>query len=55
MNNLEYVVYQTRDGIKPFPIAAFLERYEAQEYLENLLRYAGSYQFFIATPTSKES
>ena len=55
MGNLEFVVYQTRDGIEPFAIAAFLQQYEAQEYLENLLRYAGSYQFFIATPTSKES
>lgn len=47
MKNLEYVVYQTRDGIEPFAIAAFLERYEAQEYLENLLKYPGLYQFYI--------
>jgi len=47
MKNLEYVVYQTRDSIEPFAIAAFLERFEAEQYLDTVSRHTGLYQFYI--------
>lgn len=52
MQNLEtlsYVIMQSRDGIEPFPIAAFAMRHDAESFLRDNEKYSSNYRFHIET------
>lgn len=46
---LNYVVIQSRDGIEPFPIAAFAMRHDAESFLRDNEKYSSNYRFHIET------
>lgn len=49
MENLAYIIMQSRDGVKPFPVAAFLMRFEAESYLRDCAKDSSLYRFHIET------